>query len=380
MNDNNEDTMPHHPSLTTRLKVIWEQTPMITKSILATCSAIYLAALFVGWDNIGAVCLSATTVISHLQLWRLITSATFHAGLLHLAFNMMAFFPMGTSLERSLGSFNLLWLIGILIFLGDGLYIAVSYLASLVGFPILLSHCAVGFSGVIFGLIPLDVRASGGAQRSIFGLFTVPALAYPWVLLVLWQLLVPQSSFLGHLSGLAIGQLYSMGLLKLITPSNDTVQNWERSLVLSRCVAIDSYIANTGSSVSGGLDSGSYSGYGGVSESLLPTFGPQGGSSGAGSSNNNSASNGSSLFSSLRELFKGPWMAYPTALNPQHTSNTSNSVLPSSGSSNSQQQQPPIGAMLGGMPAQLDAKAAAAAAAEARMKSIGNSNNQPSSK
>jgi rhomboid domain-containing protein 1 len=131
MNDSNENTMPHHPSLSTRLKVIWEQTPLITKSIVGICTAIYLAAIFVGWDNLASVCLSADTVISRLQLWRLITSATFHAGLLHLAFNMMAFFPMGTSLERSLGSFNLLYLIGVLILLGDTLYIAVSYLASL---------------------------------------------------------------------------------------------------------------------------------------------------------------------------------------------------------------------------------------------------------
>jgi membrane associated rhomboid family serine protease len=360
MNDSNDNSMPHHPSLTTRLKVIWEQTPLITKSIVATCTAIYLAALSIGWDNLGAVCLSADTVVSHLQLWRLITSATFHAGLLHLAFNMMAFFPMGTSLERSLGSFNLLWLIGILIIFGDALYIAVSYLASLAGFPFLLFQCAVGFSGVIFGLIPLDVRASGGAQRSIFGLFNVPAVYYPWLLLVIWQLLVPQSSFLGHLSGLAIGQLYTMGLLKLITPSNDTVQSWERSAVCARCVANDSYIANTGSSGSGAD--------GGFSETLLPRYTQQQ------QQGDSSSSGGGIVFPSLKELLKGPWMAYPSALNPQNTQqNTSTTSGPGSSSSSSnisssQQQQPPIGAVLGGVPAQLDPKAAAAAAAEARMK------------
>lgn len=355
--------------MTTRLKVIWEQTPLITKSIVAACSAIYLAALFVGWDNLGALCLSADTVISRLQLWRLITSATFHAGLLHLAFNMMAFFPMGTSLERALGSFHLTWLILILIFLGDALYIAFSYLAYFVGFPMLLSHCAVGFSGVIFGLIPLDVRASGGAQRSIFGLFTVPAIAYPWVLLVLWQLLVPQSSFLGHISGLAIGQLYSMGLLKVITPSNDTVQNWERSSLLSKCVAVDSYIANTGSS--GGDGDG---GYGGVFESLLPRYNTT-------QQQQQEQEEGSrGLFPQIKQLFRGPWMAYPSALNPQNNSLSTTATGNGSGSSSSnsgvssQQQQPPIGAMLGGMPAQLDPKAAAAAAAQARM----NKSNQPS--
>ena len=49
--------------------------------------------------------------------------------------------------------------------------------------------------------------------RSIFGLFTVPAKFYPWVLLVVWQLLVPQVSFLGHLTGLLVrGQAWHDGM------------------------------------------------------------------------------------------------------------------------------------------------------------------------
>ncbi len=39
---------------------------------------------------------------------------------------------------------------------------------------------------------------------SIFGFFTVPAKAYPYALLVFWQLLVPQASFLGHLAGVLV--------------------------------------------------------------------------------------------------------------------------------------------------------------------------------
>ena len=41
--------------------------------------------------------------------------------------------------------------------------------------------------GVIFGLVVIDNTQLGGDQRSIFGLFSVPAALYPWVLLVLWQ-------------------------------------------------------------------------------------------------------------------------------------------------------------------------------------------------
>lgn len=143
--------MPPH-SLTTRLKIYWENLPFITKSIFATCVSIYAATLLVGWDNLAVVCLSPTSIISHLppQIWRLITSAIFHAGLLHLTFNMLAFLPMGITLERAMGSFQLAWLIAVLIFAGDGLYIGAAYAADVAGYSGLLSQCAVGFSGVIF--------------------------------------------------------------------------------------------------------------------------------------------------------------------------------------------------------------------------------------
>ena len=39
--------------------------------------------------------------------------------------------------------------------------------------------CAVGLSGLIFGLIAIDNVVSGLQQRSIFGFFTVPAKVRP---------------------------------------------------------------------------------------------------------------------------------------------------------------------------------------------------------
>ena len=42
----------------------------------------------------------------------------------------MAFIPIGSSLERSLGSVQLLWLMGVLCVLGDMAYIAIAYLGT----------------------------------------------------------------------------------------------------------------------------------------------------------------------------------------------------------------------------------------------------------
>jgi rhomboid domain-containing protein 1 len=57
---------------------------------------------------------------------------------------------------------------------------------------------------VIFGLIVIDNKRSDGAQRSVLGIFSVPAALYPYALLLFWQLLLPGVSLLGHLSGVLV--------------------------------------------------------------------------------------------------------------------------------------------------------------------------------
>ncbi len=63
-------------------------------------------------------------------MYRLVTSAFVHGGLLHVAFNMMAFVPIGTSLERVQGTLALAHLIGLLTLMGGGTYIGFATAAS----------------------------------------------------------------------------------------------------------------------------------------------------------------------------------------------------------------------------------------------------------
>lgn len=60
--------------------------------------------------------------------YRLFTSAVFHGGLLHAAMNMMAFVPIGGSLERHYGSFKFAAIVLLLIIFGDATYIGLTYL------------------------------------------------------------------------------------------------------------------------------------------------------------------------------------------------------------------------------------------------------------
>lgn len=80
----------------------------------------------------------------------------------------------------------------------------------------LMGQCAVGFSGVIFALKVLHSHYFPVADSYIFGLFPIPSQYACWAELGLIQLLVPNASFIGHLSGILVGLLYIKGPLKML--------------------------------------------------------------------------------------------------------------------------------------------------------------------
>ncbi len=94
------------------------------------------------------------------------------------------------------------------------------------GLHILPASCSVGLSGIIFALLVADNHLRSVQYRSVYGLFNVPAVYFPWVLLILWQLVLPHVSLFGHLGGIVAGTLYSLGCLKWLIPQTSTLQVW----------------------------------------------------------------------------------------------------------------------------------------------------------
>jgi membrane associated rhomboid family serine protease len=80
--------------MSTHIKVWWASLPLTTRSTAVLCTGVYLTSALVGFSDLGAVCISPAAV-ARLQLYRIITSAIFHAGALHLVFNMMALLQVG---------------------------------------------------------------------------------------------------------------------------------------------------------------------------------------------------------------------------------------------------------------------------------------------
>lgn len=152
-------------------------------------------------------CLHPRRVIVHRERWRLLTSALIHIDERHVLFNMISFVHKGVTLESQMGHRPFFALTAYLAFVSNVTYCLVASAAAAVGFPRLMGSCAVGFSGVLFGLgaVLTSEREYRDAARSIFG-FRVPgALGAAAVEVLGVQLMVPRASMTGHACGAVAG-------------------------------------------------------------------------------------------------------------------------------------------------------------------------------
>jgi len=141
------------------------------------------------------------------EWYRLVTAMFLHAGVLHIAFNMLALYWLGTVVEQALGTWRFL------------LVYFVSGLAGSAGALLLTGPLAVtvGASGAIFGilgsLLVLEYVATGTFAGQAMALI---------VLNLALTLTIPNISIGGHLGGLVGGILATFALVHF----RHTQQRW----------------------------------------------------------------------------------------------------------------------------------------------------------
>ena len=196
--------------------------PLGTKSVLLLNVCLYVLCVLFGYDAFHEVCMAPHWVLHQLQVHRILTAPLFHGGIIHLAFNMTAFVPMASSLERLLGSVQFCHIVFLFVALSSCFHVALAVVAGVLGFNA-MHECAIGFSGVVFGVIVVDTHLQMVPRRSVFGLFQVPSQYYPVSLLLFLQVIIPSVSFLGHIAGLLAGSAYVNGYLNPLLLSRTTV-------------------------------------------------------------------------------------------------------------------------------------------------------------
>ncbi|XVE75801.1 hypothetical protein DITRI_Ditri12bG0121400 [Diplodiscus trichospermus] len=235
--------------LQTRAGQWWDSIPFLTSAVIIVCSVIYLICLLVGYDSFNEVCFLPEAIVSHFQVYRVYTSIIFHGSLLHVFFNMLALVPLGSELERIMGSIRLLYMIILLATSNAIFHLIIALVVAhnpFHGNEYLMNECAIGFSGILFSMIVIETSLSGVQSRSVFGLFNVPAKWYAFILLVVFQLLMINVSLLGHLCGILSGFAYTYGLFNFLIPGPSFYSTIESSSWLASCVRRPKFILCSG--------------------------------------------------------------------------------------------------------------------------------------
>lgn len=189
--------------------------PPVTMVTVITQVAIYLSVI-----NVPRLCLSGASVARDRDWVRLVVPALRHTHDIHLYYNMVSLAWKGMELERRLGPVKFLLTLIILTVTSSGLYVLLAMVGSQVlEDPSLMSECAIGFSGVLFAMKVLNIHFSRAEETptSFFG-FLVPMKHSVWLELVIIQVMVPNSSFMGQLAGILTGMLYVESPLSSMMP------------------------------------------------------------------------------------------------------------------------------------------------------------------
>lgn len=188
-----------------------------TSSVIGICSFIwlYIQQKNVDYTDVG---LSYEAVITEGQHWRLVTHAVSHISFLHLIFNMSALWSLGVLESKREYGFGVAYYLQytLVLLLLSGLLVLAMY-HQLVHRGKLDSYrrvTAVGYSCVVFGWMTILAVKHPSSKLDLFGVLSLPISFAPFESLVLTSIIVPQASFLGHLSGIIVGYLIAWNFIQ----------------------------------------------------------------------------------------------------------------------------------------------------------------------
>lgn len=134
-----------------------------------------------------------TLLFLFLTAYRIYTSILFHGSLLHVLFNMLALVPLGSELERIMGSVRLLYMIIILAATNAIFHLLIALVVAHNPFhpyQYLMNECSIGFSGILFSMIVIETSLSGVQSRRLVILMLCLAICYMTGSLLIFNLLL----------------------------------------------------------------------------------------------------------------------------------------------------------------------------------------------
>lgn len=167
-----------------RFHETYRSIPPATLVAIGLCTTLFLIQEITFLPRLEYVTLCPRLVLYQGEVHRMLTSSLYHANWMHIGMNLLSTAAVGGILEKRLGTMRMFATILISLLVTPLLYISAALFLDLaLGSKELMNKHAVGFSGIIFQLSVLECNLGPqDANRTLFGMFQVPAYLYPWAL------------------------------------------------------------------------------------------------------------------------------------------------------------------------------------------------------
>ncbi|ODQ56424.1 hypothetical protein SAICODRAFT_4604 [Saitoella complicata NRRL Y-17804] len=180
--------------------------PLFTGLMLAAMVGLWVLGLFTGITELFWL---QPSELLKFQMHRMNTYPLVHLGILHLLLNMFPLVPLLSHFERQNGT-----LVTASIFFGMFEIIPTVFYVVTEYFMLGNDWAVAGSSGWVFTLLAIEAVQNAAIRPQITGYgFSIPTQSTPFLILIVTWIIIPSSSFLGHVGGLLVGYLFAYGLL-----------------------------------------------------------------------------------------------------------------------------------------------------------------------
>ncbi|PHH56260.1 Rhomboid protein 2 [Ceratocystis fimbriata CBS 114723] len=223
---------------TARARSFITRLPLFTRCASSILVLLWIVSLQSSFDIFDWGCLKPTE-LNFAQSYRLNTYPIVHLSVLHLLGNVFTLTPLMERFELEYGTLTTLAMFaGPLATLPAFLYIFIERVLLRGATPI------AGASIWVFLLIAMEATKTARTNpHFMLGPYKIPTWTTPLGGLVVVAALVPSSSFLGHVCGVAVGYICGMGYIKYLAPP-ERILRWVESklnllAILPHYVSVD---------------------------------------------------------------------------------------------------------------------------------------------
>jgi len=216
-------------------------TPLVTRHLMASTWIVCLLNPIFGVDDLLVA--SPYDIIRKGQLWRLMTSIAYVPGLINALIMSFVLYRLGSAWEQERGSIRILcYFLLAIVATNVGvcvLAILVAPLAPSVMSPAFL--CGPGILSAFLVLITRSSQGYAGASVSILGLFTMPTLYFPLLLLVFFAMF--GANPLESAASVGVGYAWARGYLDPVVPSDELLAAMEQWPAAAGLVRARGYVS-----------------------------------------------------------------------------------------------------------------------------------------